>query len=468
MLLRFSLLLFAFRRRTGSLGLACLGILIVLLNSLFPLGVQRPQVAGEVLFACLLLALSGPELSRRALFLVPLCLVLWANMHGSFLIGLVLLGACLVGRLIEAFFSPSLPREEEKEQITDSLKLRSAIRNPKSAIKLALVLLASIAGITLLNPDGIAIWGNLLRMTRHPNLPTMLEWEPLSFTRELGWHWCYLALVALTVGTFWFSRKLPSPTQFILLVGFGVMPLLQQRMMLWWVMAGPWAISANWPIVRDRWFPADLPEGQSPPEEHMVEPTWGVSNLLHGMLAGAVVLGALAMSPATVWLRTGTPAPLEKSLFAATPWQVAHQIVADPDEPPVLDALARGLREHYPEGRYAGYIFTSETTGEYLLWKLAPLRPVLVYTHVHLFLYAYWQQCRAIKAGYKGWEQFLEFYHVNLIVVEAERYATFCRAVAADPHWLVVVDETGSKEKREPKTRLFVALRKKTPGGKKP
>ena len=127
----------------------------------------------------------------------------------------------------------------------------------------------------------------------------------------------------------------------------------------------------------------------------------------------------------------------------------------------MISPLAVGLKDHYPRGRYVGCIFASETTGDYLLWALAPQRPVMVYTHVHLFSYPYWQQCRAVKAGYPGWDKFLEHYYVNLLVVEAARYETLCRAVAADPGWLVVVNEMGSTEKRDPNMRLFVALRKK-------
>ena len=40
-------------------------------------------------------ALADP--SRRAIVWVPLLMVLWANLHGSFVVGLGLLGIVLVG-----------------------------------------------------------------------------------------------------------------------------------------------------------------------------------------------------------------------------------------------------------------------------------------------------------------------------------------------------------------------------------
>jgi hypothetical protein len=139
---------------------------------------------------------------------------------------------------------------------------------------------------------------------------------------------------------------------------------------------------------------------------------------------------------------------------------VAAQVVADPDEPPVLSSLAFGLSDSYPQGRFFGSIFASETTGDYLHWALAPHYPVLIYTHVHLFSSPYWQQCRAVKAGYPIWSQVLDLYDVNLIVVEAELYENLCKLVAADPRWLTVVNERGNKAKHDPRGRLFVALRK--------
>ena len=314
LLLRFTLLLLAFRRRTGSLGLACLGFVVVLVNSLLPLGVQRPQVIGEVFFACLLLALSRPVLSRRALFLIPFCMVLWANMHGAFLIGLVLLGGCLAGRVVEAALSAGESR------------FRQMLYDPQLR-RLAAALLASVAAISLLNPDLFAIWTNIVRMARHPNIPTMREWEPLSFSLALGWHWCYLALVALTAATFLFSRKLPSPTQFLLLAGFGVMPLLQQRMMLWWVMVGPWAISANWRIIRDQRVAHESP---LPTNEETTGPAITAWTLVQAGFAVIVALCAVVLFPGTGWLLTGTPAALEKSLYPATPWQLAAQLTAGP------------------------------------------------------------------------------------------------------------------------------------------
>ncbi|MGH7222211.1 MAG: hypothetical protein ACRELF_03195, partial [Gemmataceae bacterium] len=55
--LRCLLLLLAYRRASGSMPLACVGLVVALI---VVSRVQRPQVFGEVLFSALLLALSRP------------------------------------------------------------------------------------------------------------------------------------------------------------------------------------------------------------------------------------------------------------------------------------------------------------------------------------------------------------------------------------------------------------------------
>ena len=106
--------------------------------------VGRPQVLGELCFALLLLALSRPVLSRAALFLVPLLLAFWANAHGSFPIGFVLLGTFLAGRVLQTAWN------------VERNKPRSALRALRFALhserRLAIALLLSIAAVALLNP----------------------------------------------------------------------------------------------------------------------------------------------------------------------------------------------------------------------------------------------------------------------------------------------------------------------------
>ena len=49
---------------------------------------------------------------------------------------------------------------------------------------------------------------------------------------------------------------------------------------------------------------------------------------------------------------------------------------------------------------------------------------------------------------------------LNLVVIEAERYADLREALRHDPGWVTVLDEMGEASRPDPRGRLFVALRK--------
>jgi len=157
-------------------------------------------------------------------------------------------------------------------------------------------------------------------------------------------------------------------------------------------------------------------------------------------------------------LLKGRPRPLDKALTPGTPWRLAAQLDAPPDSaaPPLPD-LARALAAHYG-GRFRGAIFASETQGDYLLWALPAEYPVLLYSHVHLFAPAYWQECMTVKRGGPGWRAALDRRGVNLVVVEADLHPSLCGELRRDPDWLVVLDQAGGRG--NPANRLFAALRK--------
>src|SRR5262249_14505782 len=177
--LRLIVLLLAFRRLTGSLPFALIGVIIAFgMGVVFNLGIIRPQILGELGFAILLLALSRPVLSRRALVYVPLVMVLWANCHGSFAMGLVLLGAALAGQGIQVVIDnwrPAVLSTQYSVLSTVSFLLRSVWRDVQFR-RLALVLALSVVAVAILNPHGPYLYLYSLELANHANIQTMEEW----------------------------------------------------------------------------------------------------------------------------------------------------------------------------------------------------------------------------------------------------------------------------------------------------
>src|SRR5262249_39358385 len=105
--LKVALVMLAIRRSTNSMPLAIAGALLLVFMTMGPSRIQRPQVFGEVLFALLVWWISGKRLPRLTWLVVPLVFAVWVNCHGSFVVGLVLLGCFWAGRLAELVWNPA-------------------------------------------------------------------------------------------------------------------------------------------------------------------------------------------------------------------------------------------------------------------------------------------------------------------------------------------------------------------------
>jgi hypothetical protein len=306
---------------------------------------------------------------------------------------------------------------------------------------LALVLAVLAAG--LLNPYGPGLYLDALGLARHPTLGTIEEWRPLDFALDGGGgHWGYLALLVLIALSQALSPRALTPTQVLLLLTFGVLPLFQQRMMLWWVMLAPWLLLPLWAALGER-----LPW----PWLHYQ----GGLDLRKTILAVLLVGVAFLWSGPGHWLTTGSPQPLAQQLPRSTPWRVAAQLQAGPGQPP-LPPLAQALARHYRGGRLVGRIFASEGLSDYLLYALPGRADVLAYTHAHLFPREHWLDYLTALLGRPGWRDVLDRYRVNLVVLNGEARPELAELLRAAPEWEVVLDETAAGQRGG----LFVALRK--------
>jgi hypothetical protein len=415
--MRCTILLIALCRLRCPLPLACAGVVGLLLLSSGHVAVLRPQVFGELFLTMLLLALSRPVPSRRAVVLVPLMMAVWVNCHGSFASGLMLLGLALVGRVAE--------------------KGRGAAADP-AARRLVVMLAASAAAALTLNPHGPMILAETLRMGSHPNVRAMDEWQPL-FSGPFGLgQSLYLGTLALVAVTQLLAPRRLTAAQWLIAVAFAAQPLPHQRMMVWWLLLVPWLLLPAWAGAGDGRLSRWLGDRSVP-------------DLRRTVLA--VLIGAVAVlwSSPGQWLLTGRPWPLDRALSPGTPWRLARQLAhpGDPEAAWVADL---------PD--VPGPVYASETLADTLLWELPPTRSVFVYTHVHLFTPEHWRECLAVKRAEPGWAAVLARHGVNLVVVETELHPHLRRALWADPGWRVVVDEAGSPAKRDPRSRWLVAVRK--------
>jgi hypothetical protein len=184
-------------------------------------------------------------------------------------------------------------------------------------------------------------------------------------------------------------------------------------------------------------------------------------NFRKTLLALTLALVALAWSIPGLWLVDRHPAPLERSVSAGTAWPLAFQLQGKHEKKvPWSAELDRWLHQHYPEGKFRGPLFTSETAGDYLVWALPEEMPVFVYAHVHLFSWEHWQQVAAVRRGTKYWRAVLDHHKINLLVVEPELNLRLRELLYQDHDWQVLYDETDDARIVDYRCRLLVAVRR--------
>lgn len=426
--LRLYLLFVAFRRASQSDLGAFFGIgLIVGVG--WSLAVIRPQVIAELIFAAMLMHLSSPTISLRSVILLPTLVVIWANAHGSYPIALITLFLTLFAKLSSHLLGPP-PRFFLASIDPDVRRLSAALG-------------LSVVGIAVLTPDGIRTFAATVAMASQPNVRAMDEWQPLFSPVAGGARFVYGVCTALLIAAALASRGRARPLFWLGWLAFGLPPVLSQRAVVWFLMATPWLALPELTRAAREW-----------------KPQWrlGMPSLRKTLLAGLIISIAGMWSIPVQRLTRKTASDPALSLSDATPWREALA-VADPDaggDSP----LARAIRSAFPGGRFTGTIYPGETLGDFFVWRLPSPTPVFMFSHVHLFTPDHWNLYTGIRDARPAALPELDRSRVNLVVVEAELKPRLCQYLRRHPGWTVVTDEAGLAAKRDPRSRLFVAVRK--------
>lgn len=326
----------------------------------------------------------------------------WGLFHGSFLIGFPVAGAIAMGQCLQGA----------------SIQGRLL---PLGRLLLAYAL--AFAMLACFHPSGISAMVDAMSMGANRAVRLQDEWRPLwtnqsifpmlMWGASMAW-WAWAMAVA--------CRREAIPWQCLapgLPLAFA--PLLHQRLLIWWYLAAP--------ILVARAF-----KPESPSLSPMTWRPWAG-------LAAATMLAIAASGPFEALTRN---IPDQNLMAKATPVALAEAL-AEIIEP--LDA-ARGN----------GRVFASESLGDYLLWRWKPRAPVLLHSHVHLLPAEHYDACLRVKWAVPGWEQQLDRWGVDLVLVEAETHPHLCAKLRRQSGWTVVQDEAG-RENLPPRARLFVAVR---------
>ena len=378
-----AVLLGAIGQRTQCLVALLAGLATLVLTQWFQWQIIRPQTAGQLSFAALIFLLVVRKDKRPTSGLVAALYVFWANSHGSFIIGLMMMALMATGRAVDLW-------------IAGMRSIREIVRD-EQLHRLALLGLLSAAA-ALLNPYGPGLYREVAQFSGNPNLRDLLEWAPLSFSTWQGRLFGFVAVVLvllklITRRSFRFQEGLP-------LIVLGAAVILSARFIVWW---GPLAACATAAAIDELLQRAAVREKPRPVRSRR----WTAGAAL------ALALGC-ALTPFVRRIVTGREPPLEQTVSRRTPI---------------------GSTEWFRLRPPKGLLFNSYEWGDYLVWAGPAEIEVFVTSHVHVIPPPVWRDYRSISTASEGWQARLDHYSVQTAIVDLARHPRLARAMSDSDAW---------------------------------
>jgi hypothetical protein len=346
---------------------------------------------------------------RRDWWIPPLVFALWANLHGSFVIGWLWLVLATASAWLAVW-----PRAG-KIPATD---LQHA---DLSARRLLWGLVLALAAVWI-NPYGGQLPAAVLDFAGHPNLRDLSEWQPLRRESPQGQVFLgSLALIgALSLGRAGWGWRRGQPAArwwastpaWLVLSGvlLAIATLRSARFIVWW---GP---------IGGLWLATLLPRPIGSGESTLV---WRPR--LVWWLFPALAWGlAVGRSPIGIWFRTGQSVPLEQIVDSQTPLGIGDF-----------------LHEHAPPGR----LFCPIEWGDYLQWRMpqSERHPILFGSHVHLLPADVWHDYLAVVGRQENWPAVLDRLRVETVVLDHAGRSRLIAALDRQPGWQrIYTDELGA------------------------
>ena len=249
-------------------GLSTRSAALVTLAAFFvaaPALALRPQLLGMAFFAATLLLVGDRRRRPPWLWAIPLLVVVWANVHGSFFLAPIVLGLAWLEDMAEG--------------------------RPAGHPTLLVAIVSTLAACV--TPHGPAVWAYAVGLSTNPEVTRRItEWQPTSIRDGTGLLF-FMSVAAVVVLIARRGRAVAWPTLLWLGV-FAVIGLYAQRGLAWWPLAAFVAVVGL------------LPQGADRPEAPE-RPTLRRLNLA---VASMLVLAAVALLPAWRPIDPGTGVPV--------------------------------------------------------------------------------------------------------------------------------------------------------------
>ncbi len=324
----------------------------------------RPHIFSLLFFTCFLVILEDYRHTgrRRALWLLPLLMVAWANTHGAFISGIVLVLLYGVGTFLG----------RERQRLIELAGLEVAL------------LLA-----TLINPVGWLMIGNSFAYLQNRFLVDVtVEYTSPNFHLISAWPFAALLLLSLAIA--WRTNRRLGWTPLILVGGWSAFALYSARNIPLYAQVAVIALAPAAESLIDEMLPA---------AQRVLSRTDELDRASWGWVWAVVVVAALIGAQAS-----GTKVDA---------WGMGNAF--DPRVFPV--AAVDALKDSPP----AGNMFNDFNWGGYLLYRLWPQKQVFIDGQTDFYGEALTREYLQVANVEPGWEAVLDRYKVRWVIVPPSR-----------------------------------------------
>ena len=380
-------------RRSGSVVFGFVALFACMALNWQQILVIRPQLIGVFFFSVIVTwLLAARTWHRSGWILLPVIFVIWANCHGSFVLGLTAMDIAGVARAMTI--------------AVRARSLRAGVVNKRFVRLLLITQLCAVAA--LLNPNGLAAFTEVLRVGRHPNIDSMFEWNPLTLRMRQGQMAAVLGLL-LVVVLRWSPRRLRLDEAMLLVFTTGL-TLWSSRMINWLApvmaltLAGHGA--AAWRKIRGT------------VRTHATAQRSGLWTVVNVGLCWVF----FAFTTFGVQVVHGRAPTVKRPVSTQTPVSAAEFLKSQ-------ESLPFGLA--FCSAEWTGY-----------LQRFGPddFRP-MVNLHVHVIPEQIWGHYERLAAGAADWEGLTETYGMNLAVTDKLRHERLIGQMRKREDWAALFED---------------------------
>lgn len=346
----------------GSLFITALGIAVCMIHVL-----PRPHLFTYLFTALWIVALERITAERpQSWWTLPLLMLFWVNLHGMFVLGIIIWGIYLVGSFLE---NPS----------------RSWFNQPASRA----LLLGGLASIpaTFLSPSGVHIWEAIASLGSNAYITSRIpEYQSANF--HIPETWPFIVLLILTIIGFGRNHIKTNWTNILLAAAFAAVALYTSRMLpLFAIVVAPIAAKNIADVIKQEFAGSRF---------ITTEQNFSTLNTTSN---GAIWLPVLFFV-VTIAFRSGSaldPANKGNNFDPAFfPVRAVEWLNANPQH---------------------GHMFNEFDWGGYLLLSLSPRQQIFMDGHTHIYGEALTREYETIVTQRDGWQELFEKYDIQWAIV---------------------------------------------------